>query len=100
MRLRTPCAGASSTPQSSGAMCSGSMQGSSHRPRPRARVRILGRLAAIPYRRAGDAGRGGREVALTEVEVGALALDRLETVIGPERAERFRSTAAAARAAL
>jgi trehalose synthase len=40
------------------------------------------------------------EMALMEVDVRAIALDRLESVIGPERAGHFRSTAATARAFL
>jgi trehalose synthase len=39
-------------------------------------------------------------MALTEVEVGALPIDRLNVLIGPERAEQFEATATMARALL
>src|SRR5678816_4329816 len=40
------------------------------------------------------------EMVLREVDVKALALERLHPLIGPERSERFETTAAAAREAL
>jgi trehalose synthase len=42
----------------------------------------------------------GIEDAVQEVEVRALALEQLEALLGPERAERFETTAATARALL